>query len=292
MVQVAGRGSHVTTRIGFRWLRAGHCLHPECIVQRGGRCRLERYPALVGLLLHPSRGPVLFDTGYSERFQEATSSFPERLYRWVTPVTLEEDEPLTVQLARWGVHVEDVRHVVLSHLHADHVAGLSAFPSAQLHLLQAEWDEMRRRGRLGRLRRGLLRSLLPAAVEQHLHFADGAPRRDLPAPLAPLGEGFDIFGDGSVLGVPLPGHSAGQMGLSFTAGSGRHILLTADACWSIGALDKDQLPTWLATSVFADRRAYKATFHALRALRRASREVLMLPSHCQASWEDVRDESL
>ena len=103
----------MSTRIGFRWLRAGHCLHPECIVQRGGRCRLERYPALVGLLLHPSRGPVLFDTGYSERFQEATSGFPERLYRWVTPVTLEEDEPLTVQLTRWGVHVEDVRHVVL-----------------------------------------------------------------------------------------------------------------------------------------------------------------------------------
>lgn len=283
----------MSPRIGFHWLRAGHCRHPECVVQRGGRCRVVDYPSLVGLLLHPTLGPMLFDTGHHQRFIEATRPFPERFYRWVTPVAL-DDAPLLEQLAGFGFGARDIGHVFLSHLHADHVAGLLDFPGARLHAMRAEWDDMRRRGRIGALRHGFLRALLPPDMEQRLRFAEDSARIDLPGALGSAGgspTGFDLLGDGSILGIPLPGHTAGQMGLAFETSGGRRVLLLADACWSLQALTLNQPPAWLATGIFADRRAYRDTFHHLQALQRSDSELLMLPSHCSASWEAIRHET-
>jgi len=284
----------MSPRIGFHWLRAGHCRHPECVVQRGGRCRVVDYPSLVGLLLHPTRGPMLFDTGHHERFLEATRPFPERFYRWVTPVGL-DDAPLLEQLERLGIGARDIGHIFVSHLHADHIAGLLDFPGARLHAMRAEWDDMRRRGRIGALRHGFLRALLPPDMEPRLRFAEDSARIDLQGALGSVGgstSGFDLLGDGSILGIPLPGHTAGQMGLAFETPGGRRVLLLADACWSLPALTLNQPPTWLATGIFADRRAYRDTFHGLQSLQRSDRELLMLPSHCSASWEAIRRETL
>lgn len=283
----------MSARIGFRWLRVGQCRHPECVVQRGGRCRLVDYPSLVGLLLHPTRGPMLFDTGHHERFLEATGPFPERFYRWVTPTAF-DDAPLLHQLASQGIGARDVGHIFVSHLHADHIAGLLDFPGARLHAMRAEWDDMQRRGRIGAVRHGFLRALLPPDMEPRLQFAEDSARIDLRGALGDSGgmqTGFDLLGDGSVLGIPLAGHTAGQMGLSFETPSGRRVLLLADACWSMQALALDQPPTWLATAIFADRRAYRDTFHNLQALRHSDRDLLMLPSHCTASWESIRNDS-
>lgn len=277
--------------IGFHWLRSGLCRHPECVVQRGGRCRIVDYPSLVGLLLHPTHGPMLFDTGHHRRFIDATNPFPERFYRWVTPIEL-NDAPLVEQLASFGIAANDIRHVFLSHFHADHIAGLGEFPQAQLHAMRAEWDDMRRRNRFSAVRHGFLRGLLPMNTEERLRFAEDGARTELPGALASLGPAFDLLGDGSVMGVPLPGHTAGQMGLVFRTHSGRQVLLLADACWSLSALTLNQPPTWLATGIFADRVAYGKTFQALRMLRQAEPDLLMLPSHCSLSWEKIRHENV
>lgn len=276
-------------RIGFYWLKSGHCRHPECIVQRGGRYRAVNYPSLVGLLLHPTRGPMLFDTGHHKRFLEATNPFPERLYRWVTPIAL-EDVPLVSQLSRLGIAANDIAHVFLSHLHADHIAGLHEFPRAKLHIMRAEWDDMRYRGRFSAVRHGFLRALLPSDMEHRLHFAEDVAHVNLPNPLDELGLGFDLLGDGSVIAVPLPGHTAGQMGLTFLTPSGQRVLLLADACWTLPSLALNQPPTLLATGVFADRRAYRQTFQALQKLHKDNPDLLMLPSHCNLSWRSFHHE--
>ena len=69
-------------------LRAGACYHPAGMARKGaGLCPAE-FPALVALILHPTEGAVLFDTGYDPAFFAATESVPERFYRWMTPVKL------------------------------------------------------------------------------------------------------------------------------------------------------------------------------------------------------------
>jgi glyoxylase-like metal-dependent hydrolase (beta-lactamase superfamily II) len=281
----------MTVQLVFHLLKVGHCSHPECVAQRGGRLAAVRFPALVGLLVHPQHGPMLFDTGYGSAFFAATTPFPERFYRWVTPAELPDEETLSGQLRRYGYAPEAIRHLFISHLHADHIAGLVDFAQAQLFAMRAEVDAMRRRSRIGGLRRGFLSALLPTDFDTRIIYAEDRRRIALDVSMKPFAEGFDLLGDGSVIGVALPGHTSGQMGLLFRATSGRDVFLIADACWSLDALRRDQPPTWIASRVFADKGDYLATFDGLRNLLATRSDLLMVPSHCESTWKALSHES-
>jgi glyoxylase-like metal-dependent hydrolase (beta-lactamase superfamily II) len=278
------------TALGFHLLRVGHCSHPECVTQRGGRVSSVPFPALAGLLLHPRLGPMLFDTGYSDAFFAATQPFPERLYRLVTPVSLAPSESLSVQLARHGLTLRDIRHVFLSHLHADHIAGIGELPDARFFAMRDEVDAMRRASRIGGLRRGYLRTLLPASFDARLTCADDCERVALPPSMHPFTHGFDLLGDASVIGVPLPGHTPGQLGILFQTTDGRTVFLVADACWSLDAVRRDKPPSWIASRLFSDKGAYLATFAGLRQLLGSNERLTVVPSHCESTWRRLSDE--
>src|SRR5690606_24872738 len=97
------------------------------------------------------------------------------------------------------------------------------------------------------------------------------------------------FADGSLLGVPLPGHSHGQLGLYIADADGRPVLLAADACYSLPACREGRLPPaptlWFSS---ADHQAYRRTFAALGALSLREPALAILPSHCSAAREDFR----
>jgi glyoxylase-like metal-dependent hydrolase (beta-lactamase superfamily II) len=281
----------MTVSLEFRLFKVGHCSHPECVTQRGGRWAAVRFPALAALLIHPQRGPMLFDTGYSDAFLAATTPFPERFYRWVTPMSLPRQETLVAQLARHGYKPADVQHLFVSHLHADHVAGLSDFPQAHFFALRAEVEATRRRSRMGALRRGFLPALLPENFHNRLSFAEDQRRVALAPAMKPFIEGFDLLGDGSVIGVALPGHTAGQMGILFREANGRDVFLVADACWSLEAVKNDRPPTWVASQLFADKRAYLDTFRGLRQLLAVRDDLLIVPSHCESTWKRLSNEA-
>jgi glyoxylase-like metal-dependent hydrolase (beta-lactamase superfamily II) len=280
----------MTTTLGFHLLRIGHCSHPECITQRGGRLSSVPFPALAGLLLHPRLGPMLFDTGYSEAFFAATQPFPERLYRLVTPVSLTATEALPAQLARHGLAPRDIGHVFLSHLHADHIAGVGELPNARFFAMRDEVAAMRRASRIGGLRRGYLQTLLPASFDKRLTCADDCARVVLPPAMHPFTHGFDLLGDASVLGVPLPGHTPGQLGILFRTAGARSIFLVADACWSLDAVRRDKPPSWIASRLFSDKRAYLATFAGLRHLLSHNDALSIVPSHCELTWRRLGRE--
>jgi len=278
-------------RVHFHLLKVGHCNHPECVAMRGGRWASVRFPALCGLLIHPAHGPILFDTGYSSHFMDATAPFPERLYRWTTPFTLPPEETLLAQLGRLGIGARDIARVMISHVHGDHIAGLKDFPGARLVALRAEIDALRAKSRIGALMHGMLPALLPGDFGERLHFADDLPARPLPAALRPFEQGFDLLGDGSVLGVPLPGHSRGQMGIAFRQQDDRLVFMVADACWSRKALLEDRGPTWLAARIFDRRDTYQHTFRALRQVARQTHAPLLVPSHCEPTWKELRHDT-
>lgn len=262
-------------RIEWRMLEVGHCVHPECSAVRGGRWRLCEFPSLVALLKHPSRGWVLFDTGYSRRFFDATAAFPASLYRWVTPVKFDPRKALVTQLRELGVQTEEIAAIVLSHFHADHVAGVLDFPGVKVYCSREGWAALHARPRLAALRQGLLVDLAP--MRDEVCFIEDAR---VPGVRTSGFAEHDLLGDGSLIAVALPGHSPGHHGLRFIAEDDREVMLIGDAAWSTRAVRENRPPPAWATAWLGNTQRYRETLTRLHNIARERPDTAFVPSHC------------
>ena len=78
------------------------------------------------------------------------------------------------------------------------------------------------------LRHGIFKELLPPDFQHRI-----VPLQDMrrqPTDTV-LGEGYDLFGDGSYLAIPLPGHAFGHFGIFWRDQTGPVIYAT-DAAWT------------------------------------------------------------
>ena len=263
-------------------LKVGACRHPQAMTLRGGHWCPVTFPALVGLIIHRDFGPILFDTGYDDRFFAATEPFPERLYRLATPVDFRMDDGLPGQLVRLGLAPGDIAGVFVSHFHGDHVAGLNLFPRARIFCARKGLERVRRGGRFTRVRQGLLSALVPDDIDARAGFFEDRPALALPAALAPFPHGVDVLGDGALIAVELPGHCPGHWGLLIQPDSQKPVFFIGDAAWSIEAVHDNRPPPALTTSLLGETRAYRKSLGALQAVAQTG-AIELIPSHCQVT---------
>ena len=186
----------------------------------------DTLPVNVFLIEHRD-GLCLFDAG-----QTARATVPGYFPSWypffrLARFELTRADEAAAQLAEIGHDPRDVRWVVVSHLHTDHVGGIEAFDGAEVLISRREWDDAQ--GVRGRLR-GYLPQYWPARVRPRLVEFDG------PA-IGPFAATHDIAGDGSLLLVPTPGHTRGHMSM-LVRSAGGSFLLGGDAAESAAELDR------------------------------------------------------
>lgn len=237
---------------------------PEHLVLARGSTRRLRLGVRFGVFVHPTQGPVLIDTGYGPEVTRGKRSLPLWLYAAVLKPRLEE-QPETV-LKRLGFAPEDVKTIFITHFHADHISGLRRF--SQARFIAAGWDTLKRRSRFDRLRHGVFDELLPADFEARL-----TPLESLSAVPLPfgLGEGRDVFGDGSTLSLPLPGHALGHTGLIWPD---RKLIYAADAQWLKQAMRENRPPKGPARWVYEDEAEMRQSLDLLRRAEAAGCEVV------------------
>ncbi len=274
------------TGLQIKIFEAGHCVHPGFVVKPGSGIKPRTFPAAVALIRHPTQGNILFDTGYHEHFFKATRPFPERFYAWTTPCRYRKEHGIVAQLASEKITPEDIGHIVLSHFHADHIAAISEFPNSQLHCQQQGLDAIAKSSRVGGVRKGYLKKLFPAHLYSNLVTHNRFPlsiNEIIPACQDVNLRCADLFDDGLVYLVDLPGHAAGQVGLLLKLKQ-QWLFLLADACWLIESLSDNVDQHWLANMLCDDTAAYKNTLTELRrCYQQARHSVRFVPSHCQAT---------
>ena len=94
-----------------------------------------------------------------------------------------------------------------------------------------------------------------------------------------LGQGYDLFADGSVVLFPLPGHAAGQHGALLQTTEGP-VFLVADAFWDIRAVTEGLVPNPIVRVFFEDMKAYAQTLAMLKEFHETHPDVPLVATHC------------
>ena len=179
-------------------------------------------PVSVYLIEHP-KGLILVDTGwhrdmspegvYDKKAQ--VKSLGSRVLYNVNQGQIPLGEAVDEQLATMGIKPSDIDYVLLTHLDCDHANGLRAVKDAKHILVAAEELECARKNGFIRYKKKWWEG-----VDMQTIAWNGTE--------GPAGKSFDLFGDGSVKMINIPGHCDGLCAVRITREDGKYVLLFSD----------------------------------------------------------------
>jgi len=224
----------------------------------GRRVDVE-FPVYSFLVEHPE-GMLAIDTGLGRRVD-----VPRWQQRFV-PTVVSGPLPIDDAMRRRGLDPAAVSRVILTHLDWDHAGGVDRFPRAEVFVHRPEHESAT--GRLGAARyetRAWPRSFSPTLYDLE------------PEAFGPFPASLPLTERGDVRVIPLPGHTAGQVGV---------VVSTAEATL-VFAADHVLRRDWFVEDHAAGRLLGLGIFHP-REARETSRRLhrfledtgaVLLPSH-------------
>jgi len=242
---------------------------------QGGANRTIRCHSLAALFRHPDKGWLLYDTGYAPRMLSETRRWPYILYRMATPLHIQPGQAVVDQVTRQGIAPGDIKTIIVSHFHADHIAGLLDFPAARFVADAAAFAGVQGRQGFRALQRAYIPALLPGDFGQRASLLSDFDGPDLPG----VGASHDLFGDGSLRLVRLPGHALGQFGLLAQTRRGP-LLFAADSAWLTRSIRERKAPSAITRLIVDDAGQVQTTLDKLNRFWQANPQIRILPTHC------------
>lgn len=255
---------------------AGYCWANENEAIKGGRRLKVKFHALWGIIQHPEKGWILYDTGYTSRFFDETRRFPNKIYALATKVILTPEEEIKAQLIANGISPDEIKHVIITHFHADHIAGLKDFPNATFYTSQKALEHTLKLPRSLAFAKGVLKGLLPADLAERTFIID---KNCTKVSDTHFGYKYDLFGDESIYIYELPGHAAGQIGIRIETINNKYFLI-ADACWFKKSFEEYVLPSQIVRLFFHSWKEFKQTLKKLQQFHIDNQDVIIVPTHC------------
>lgn len=181
--------------------------------------RLIDVPISAYYIEHPD-GNVLFDTGCHPEWGGPNGRWPEAIQE-IFPVIGGDECTLPSRLEELGVGPDQIRYVVLSHLHCDHAGCVEFFRKSQILVHE---DEL-----AGAFRHYALRDHATPYVlkdlEKWARFDLSWREIGRQEPDQDLVEGVRLLNFGS-------GHAYGMLGLAVSLRSQPNVLLVSDSCYT------------------------------------------------------------
>lgn len=244
----------------------------EMFAYRGGS-PLEPYVSGMAAILvqHPD-GDLLIDAGFG---RDVDAHFLTTPFLMQNLAEYEKGVPARDQLDAQGYDVSRLRGILITHAHWDHVSGVPDFPDTPVWLPREE--------------REFIRSDDPAAALAHgfenvdyriLEFGDG--------PYFGFPDSRDVYGDGSVVAVPMPGHTPGHIGVFATLPSGTRYLFVGDLVWMREGLTRPAERPFIARRlVDHDPAEVRAAIRQVNILLRTHPDLIAVPAHDQRVLETI-----
>jgi N-acyl homoserine lactone hydrolase len=175
------------------------------------------------LVKHPA-GDLLIDTGNSSHFDQEISGYPFATWLKLKSLAgqLKPKVPLPDLLRGLGEDPAKLRWAILSHAHLDHAGGLMDLPPLPVLLTREELQfaadpSVQAKG------------YVIAAHTKNFPPVDAPTLRFESVPYETFDESADLYRDGSVVVVPLRGHTPGSVGIFVNLSRTRRLFYVGDA---------------------------------------------------------------
>lgn len=245
---------------------------------QGAGMQSVQFPIL-SVLIERENDLVLFDTGIGTRIEEEMRPpvyWGNRFFHRCVMRTQFDParDALVHQLLRLGFKTSDVRNIIISHLHWDHAGGMRDFPHAHFFINRREWDFASSLAGVPLFKNAFIKEqFYGTGLDIELIEADSRkPFKNFPA-------SYDLFGDGSMVMVDLPGHSPGLMGMYLTMPSCRKFFLSADTFYFPEGLEERLPKSALMQSLVSEGPEAGASIDRVYKLMKSDPQLEIVGSH-------------
>ncbi|MFL9842754.1 N-acyl homoserine lactonase family protein [Sphingomonas sp. ST-64] len=168
------------------------------------------------------------------------------------------------QLRTIGVKPDQIRYVGISHYHDDHTGQARDFPGATLLIGAQDWEA--------------IRTVRPQSERDRFQPWIGGG-----AKVEPVDKDRDVFGDGSVTILAMPGHTPGHRALLVKLPRMGNVLLSGDQFHAQESYDKGLVPAFNfdRTDTLASHDRFKGIVRSLKAtviIQHEAADVKKLPA--------------
>ncbi len=172
------------------------------------------------LVAHP-KGTLMWDVGVVPDSDFKGDGSP------VSQGFIEVSRPLKPQLEALGYEPEDIKYLAMSHYHIDHSANANMFAGSTWLVEQPERD--------------IMFSDKPAPVRTEKNFS---ALKDAKTKILPATSDYDVFGDGTVIIKPAPGHTPGHQVLFLKLPKTGPVLVAGDLYHYNEERNTDHVPSF------------------------------------------------
>jgi glyoxylase-like metal-dependent hydrolase (beta-lactamase superfamily II) len=253
----------VASELRFSLVKTSATETLDAFTVEGGQWTEKAVANHVAVLIEHHAATLLFDTGLGRQvdaqFENEMPWMDKPLLRY-GPVL-----PARDQLDRDGVRID---RILLSHAHWDHASGLPDFPEVPVW---APYEEIE-----------FSQIAAPPVVlpSQFRHGVDWIPLEMTGEPYMGFASSHDLFGDGSLVLVPLTGHTPGSVGLFLTLADGRRFFFTGDASWRLEGFIGPKEKFWFSRRmVDNDRETTRQVLEQVHDLLAKEPNLTVVPAH-------------
>jgi glyoxylase-like metal-dependent hydrolase (beta-lactamase superfamily II) len=239
---------------------------------RGGSFRDHRDFSMTATLVKHPRGDLLIDTGFGRDIDAHLGEMPF-LFRAGTSYT--RFQPAADALAAAGYDRTQLHGIILTHAHWDHVSGVADFGDTPVWVTYEERRYIRDAGVLTVVIRNF-----PGVRYEEYGFGDG--------PYLGFPRSRDVYGDGSIVIVPAPGHTPGSVIVFLTLPSMKRYALVGDLVWQREGISEREERPWLQrTLADADPAGVRANVLRMAAIAARFPEMVIVPAHDQRGFAEM-----
>lgn len=253
-------------------MKAGKMTSQQSFSWRGGKWGETYESGMAAVLIQHPQMSFLYDAGFGANVDAHAKAMPWLMQKLANYV---KEVPAAEQLRQNGIALETIKAVYISHSHWDHISGLEDFPGVEVRMPGAELEFIRARK-------------MPGLIDQMIGKLNVKTFEFTGRPYENFDRSLDVFSDGSIVIVPLPGHTDGSNAMFVNLRSGKRFLFTGDLTW---ALEGFQLPAerpWVSRKlVDYDEAEVRRSIVKVHLLMQKYPDLIVVPAHDRRVHERI-----